>query len=138
MFSAKDLNAHCDVPCGVYETDTMKHCVETCRKLVKKLQELPMPRMDASPQERLDFLNTMTRAVHTKEEFAEKCKREVLILWTDYFKQEHLAAHPHLHDAVWKAVKLCSQVKRTVDPAAVEQLSAAVEAVADIFAKTKK
>ena len=80
MFDVKEVQAHCDVPCGVYETDTMQHAVETCRKLVKKLQELTVPVMDAPPQERLDFLNTFTRIVHTKEEFAVKCKREVLIL----------------------------------------------------------
>ena len=133
-----ELNAHCDVPCGVYETDTMNHAVETCRKLVKKLQELKAPAPTATLQERLDFMNTVTRAVHVKEEYAERCKREVLVLWTDWFKPEHLQQFPHLHDSVWKATKLCSQVKRTVDPAAVEQLQQAIDVIRDAFAKTKK
>ncbi len=133
----EELNAHCDVPCGVYETDTMNHCVDTCRKLVKKLQELKPPAMDAPLAQRLEFLNFTARAVHTKEEFAERCKREALILWTDWFKQEHLAQFPQLHEAVWKAAKLCSQVKRTVDPAAVEQLQKAVDEISEMFAKTQ-
>ena len=137
MFDVKEVQAHCDVPCGVYETDTMQHCVETCRKLVKKLRELDAPPMDAPLPAKLEFLNTVTRAVHTKEEFAERCKREVVILWTDWFKPDHLPSFPSLHETVWKATKLCSQVKRTVDPEAVEQLQKSVDEIAAIFAKTQ-
>ena len=36
----KPVYAHCDVPCGIYETDTMKHAAETCRRMVEKYNEL--------------------------------------------------------------------------------------------------
>ncbi len=125
--------AHCDVPCGIYETDTMRHGVETIKSMTLKLLAL-------KPQEEGDvqFVNTAARMVATKEEFAQKCKSEILILWTDYFKPEHLQKWPELHDKVWKAAKLCSEVKRSVDMAKVEELGKAVAEIAQIFSESKK
>src|SRR3972149_1965040 len=110
--------AHCDIPCGIYETDTMKHAVDTVRAMTAKLSAL-----EGSGK---DYANTSARMVAVKEEYAQKCKQEILILWTDYFKPEHLAKFPELHDKVWKAAKLCSDVKRSVDMAKVDELSKAV------------
>ncbi len=126
--------AHCDVPCGIYETDTMRHCVETVKSMTLKLLALEHPKEGST----LQFLNTAARMVATKEEFAQKCKTELLILWTDYFKPEHLQKWPELHDQVWKAAKLCSEVKRSVDLVKVESLEKAVAEIAQIFADSKK
>ena len=132
--------AHCDVPCGVYETDTMNHAVDTCRKLVKKMLDSSnsFNVQQASPKERAEYLNFMARSVHVKDEYAQICKRELLILWTDWFKEEHLKKWPDLHAKIWKATKLCSEVKRSVDADKVEQLQKAVDEVAKIFAESKK
>lgn len=134
----KDVYAHCDVPCGIYETDTMTHAVETVISMVKKLNDLEMPGKDAGKEEWLEYYNTVARMVATKEEFAHKCKTEVLILWTDHFKEEHLEKFPDLHEKIWKATKLCSKAKRNVDMKIAEQLKEAVEDVAEIFKKSKQ
>ncbi len=126
--------AHCDVPCGIYETDTMRHSVETVKSMTLKLLALEHPK-EGSP---VSFLNAAARMVAIKEEFAQKCKTELLILWTDYFKPEHLQKWPELHDKVWNAAKLCSDVKRGVDLAKVEALDKAVAEIAQMFADSKK
>lgn len=126
--------SHCDVPCGIYETDTMRHAVETVKSMTLKLLALEHPK-EGSP---IQFLNTAARMVATKEEFAQKCKAELLILWTDYFKPEHLQKWPELHEKVWKAAKLCSEVKRSVDIEKVGELEQAVSGIAQIFADSKK
>ncbi len=125
--------AHCDVPCGIYETDTMRHAVETVKSMTVKLLALKQ-----QGEGDMQFVNTSARMVATKEEFAHKCKTEILILWTDYFKPEHLQKWPDLHEKVWKAAKLCSEVKRSVDLAKVEALDNAVAEIARIFAESKK
>ncbi|PJC37205.1 superoxide dismutase, Ni [Candidatus Peregrinibacteria bacterium CG_4_9_14_0_2_um_filter_53_11] len=130
-------HAHCDVPCGVYEVDSMSWAVETCMKLVDKLAALEEPAHDDQAH-RLEYHNTVTRAVMVKEEYAQICKEQVLILWTDYFKPEHLEKWPNLHDLVWKTTKQCSVVKRTVDLAEVKKLHDLVHEVADIFKATKQ
>ena len=131
LVKPKTVYAHCDVPCGIYETDTMRHGVETVKSMTDKLLALE-GKMD------LQSRNNAIRMVLTKEEWSQKIKTELLILWTDYFKPEHVQKWPDLHDKVWKAAKLCSEVKRNVDAQKVTQLSAAVEEIAKIFAETKK
>ena len=128
--------AHCDIPCGIYETDTMQHAADTVIKMVEKMLELKHPGEDN--QKHLEFENTIARMVHTKEEHAQKCKEQILILWTDYFKDEHLAKHHDLHAKVWKAAKLCSAAKRSVDMNVAKQLKDSVTEIARIFAETKK
>lgn len=124
--------AHCDIPCGIYDPIAATIAASTVAKMVEKINGLAAGPMD------LAFGNSLTRFVQVKEEHAEKVKREVLILWGDYFKPEHLAKHPSLHDAVWKTVKLASKNKQSVDAAAAAELQAAVKQISDIFWETKK
>lgn len=131
------VHAHCDVPCGVYEPDSMTWAAETCLKLTEKLLGLEMPNQQ-NKQAVLEYGNTLARAVVVKEEYAEICKRQILILWTDYFKPEHLAQWTDLHDKVWKATKQCSVVKRTVSVEECKKLQTMVAEIADIFRSTKK
>ncbi|OGH33531.1 MAG: superoxide dismutase, Ni [Candidatus Levybacteria bacterium RIFCSPHIGHO2_02_FULL_42_12] len=128
--------AHCDVPCGIYDPKAAQIAAQTVLKMVEKINELSLP--DFSKKEEVDeYLNSMTRFVWTKEEHSRKCKEELLILWTDYFKPEHLALFPNLHDVFWKAAKLCSCNKQCVDITHAQELVEAVDQIADMFVKTK-
>lgn len=131
------VQAHCDVPCGVYETDSMSWAVETCMKLVEKLQALEMP-PSSDKAHFLEHQNTLTRTVMIKEQFAQICKEQILILWTDYFKPEHLQKWPELHEKVWKAAKQCSVVKRTVSVDEVKKLKTLTDEIAQVFKDSKK
>lgn len=133
----KPVHAHCDVPCGVYEPDSMMWAVETCWKLVEKLIALEVPKAGDKEHE-LEYHNTVIRAVMIKEEYAQICKTQILILWTDYFKPEHLAKWPDVHEKIWKATKQCSVVKRTVNLEEVKKLKNMCEEIANIFRETKK
>ncbi|MEK6837052.1 MAG: superoxide dismutase, Ni, partial [Nanoarchaeota archaeon] len=135
LLRPSSVYAHCDIPCGIYETNSMTTAADTVAKMVEKILEI---KPDPDPQKDKENRNSMIRMVHTKEEWAQKCKQEILILWTDYFKDEHLAKFPDLHSKVWKATKLCSQAKRTVDLNVAKQLKDAVADIARIFAETKK
>ena len=46
-----------------------------------------------------------TRAVSIKEERADLVKHHLWVLWTDYFKPEHLEKYPNLHDLSGTATK---------------------------------
>ncbi|MEK7544914.1 MAG: superoxide dismutase, Ni [Patescibacteria group bacterium] len=130
-------HAHCDVPCGVYETDSMKWAATTCTKLTEKLNNLELPNW-SDKKSVLEYQNTTARAISTKEEYAGICKREVLIVWTDYIKPEHLEKWPDLHEKVWKIAKQCSVVKRSVSIDECKKLEEMVHDFAHIFAETKK
>lgn len=123
----KTIYAHCDIPCGIYDPKAAQVAAATVLKMVQKLGEYPE-----------DDFNNRVRAIMTKEAHAQKCKEELLILWTDYFKSEHLEKFPDLHDKFWKAAKLCSKNKQNLDLAAAEELVKIVDEIADIFAQSKK
>ena len=129
-------SAHCDVPCGVYEPDSMFWAAETVVKMHEKLSALEPPAAgDAVAKVAYD--KTVSRMTSVNEEYAQKCKKELLILWTDYFKPEHFAQHPDLTEKIHKATKQCSTVKRTIDVAAANQLKTMVTEIGDIFRATK-
>jgi len=104
--------------------------------LTKKLQGRGAPPRWVAPAP-ARFNNTFGRYVAIKEEEAQKTKKELLILWTDYFKPDHLATFPDLHDTFWKAAKLCSACKVNIDQAKAEELMAAVEKIHGMFWQSK-
>ncbi len=130
--------AHCDVPCGLYDTAAMIMAAETINKMVQKMQALETPSKDSTKEEWLAYENSLIRMVLEKEEQGEICKKELLILWTDYFKPEHLEMFPNLHETFWKAAKLVSKNKQSVDKQAAEELKAATKEIDQIFKETKK
>lgn len=128
--------AHCDIPCGIYKREPSQTAAETVHKMVTKILELKPPGANASQADQQAYSNTLGRMVTVKEHHAQLCKNEVLILWTDYFKPENAPAN--LHEAVWKATKLCSKNKQNVDLKAAEDLLAAVRQVGDLFDAAEK
>jgi nickel superoxide dismutase len=126
----KPVYAHCDVPCGIYETDTMKHAAATCRRMVEKYNELG----DVSDPE---HHNQFVRIVMYKEEHAKKCKEQLYILWSDYFKPEHLVKFPELHTKFWLAAKQCGKVKQSLSLEECDKLISQVQEIADMFAASK-
>lgn len=125
------VSAHCDVPCGIYDPKPAQIAAATVAKMVEKLLALPV--VNSSVEDR----NTVVRCIWTKEEHARKCKEELLILWTDFFKPEHLTMFPNLHETFWKAAKLCSENKQHVSKESAEKLVESVDEIAEMFNKAK-
>ena len=124
--------AHCDIPCGIYDPTAAKIAADTVAKMVEKIDQLPKDAMDFGTR------NNFVRMVTVKEQHAELCKKELQVLWSDYFKPEHLEKFPKLHDSFWKALKLASKNKQSVDAKAASDLQAAVKEISDMFFATKK
>lgn len=130
----KVIYAHCDIPCGIYDPKPAQIAAETVLKMDKLITALPTKGTDG---EMIQARNSFVRMVLVKEEHARKCKEEILILWTDYFKPQHLDLFPNLHDTFWKAAKLCSKNKQEINLDAAEELVKSVNEIAEIFNKTK-
>lgn len=137
IFRIPRVYAHCDIPCGIYSTHQAGVAAETVKKMTQKITELGTPTAEATDAEKIAWHNNLTRMIHAKEEWAQICKQELLILWTDYFKQEHLELFPSLHAKFWDAAKLCSQNKREVNLSAARSLRTAVEEISEIFKKAE-
>ena len=129
--------AHCDIPCGIYDPHAAQVAAHTVIRMVQLMQGLESPGQGASKDQALAFPNSMERYIAVKEEHAKLVEHELTVLWTDYFKPEHLEQHPNLHDLFWKTMKLTSTVKQQVSMEASQQLLAGCQEVAEIFWKTK-
>ena len=121
----KPAYAHCDLMCGVYDPAQARIEAESVRKAVVKYHESDDPIFKA-------------RAIAIKEERADEVKKHLWVLWTDYFKAEHLEAHPDLHTLFWNATKAAGAAKKSVELADAEALIDSVDQVGDVFAATKK
>lgn len=128
----KPVYAHCDVPCGIYEVDTMRHAADTCLRMIEKIEALADVKGEKS-----DEHNNFIRMVATKERHAQLCKEQLYVLWSDYFKAEHLQKFADLHDTMWQAAKQCSKVKQTISRAEAQKLVDMVGQVAQMFEESK-
>lgn len=135
-FPAPEVHAHCDGPCGVYDPASARIAAEAALSMTKKLLALEPPA--AGDKAALAaYNNTFSRYVTIKEEQAHLAKEELLVLWTDYFKPQHLEQYPDLHDTFWKAAKLCSATKVGVSLEDATALMDAIENIHNIFWATK-
>ncbi len=95
-------HAHCDLPCGVYDPEQARIEAESCYRIVEKYAANEDPTF-------------RTRAIAIKERQADLVKHHLDTLWHDYFKPEHLAVVPNLHQLFWDATKQVSKVKTSTN-----------------------
>src|SRR5204863_9510248 len=122
-----DVQAHCDLPCGVYDPAQARIEAESIKAVIAKVAD------NADP----DF---RTRAILIKEQRSELVKHHLWVLWTDYFKPPHFEKFPQLHTLVNEATKLAGATgtKGEMDEGVADQLLAKIDEIAEIFAETKK
>lgn len=136
LVNIETVEAHCDGPCGVYDPSSARIAAEAVLSMTKKMLALTPPDgKDATAM--AAYLNSMSRYIAIKEDEAHKCKTELLVLWTDYFKPVHIEKYPDLHDTFWRAAKLCSSVKVEVSLDHSKELIEMVKKIHNIFWETK-
>ena len=122
-----EAQAHCDLPCGVYDPAQARIEAESIKALIGKVADNDDP----------DF---RTRAVLIKEQRAELVKHHLWVLWTDYFKPPHFEKYPELHELFNKATKAAgaSGTKASNDPATGQELLDLIAQIDKIFWETKQ
>lgn len=128
-----DVDAHCDIPCGIYDPIVAKIAAQTVLKMAVRLEAVDFQGGPSS----VDVPNSVVRFVQVKEEHAQKVKEELNILWADYFKPEHLEKYPNLHELFWNANKLAGANKQSVSSDSAKKLVQSVDEIATIFWATK-
>jgi nickel superoxide dismutase len=123
-----EVQAHCDLPCGVYDPAQARIEAESVKAIIAK----------ANDSDDADF---RTRAIIIKEQRSELVKHHLWVLWTDYFKPPHFEKYPQLHTLINEATKLAgggggTKACRGADGAA--QLLAKIDEIAKIFWETKQ
>lgn len=120
----RPVYAHCDLPCGVYDPEQARIEAQSVHQILEKYASL--------------HEEDRWRAVLIKEQRLELVKHHLWVLWTDYFKPEHLEKFPNLHDLFWRATKQAGAVKKSVDPSESQKLLDLIKQIDDVFTETKK
>ena len=122
-----EVQAHCDLPCGVYDPAQARIEAESVKAICEKYAAN-------------DDAAFRTRAILIKEQRSELVKHHLWVLWTDYFKPPHFEKYPELHTLVNDATKLAgaSGTKGTLDADVAQQLLDKIDEIDRIFKETKQ
>jgi len=127
------VHAHCDLPCGIYDPAQAKIEAESVKAIQTRYQD---PEKFKTKAETVD--DYRARCLIIKEERANLVKEHLWVLWTDYFKPEHLEKYPNRHELFWKATKEAGLAKKSQDPQQGQGLLDAIAQIDKIFWETKK
>jgi nickel superoxide dismutase len=126
------LQAHCDIPCKIYDPLSAQIATLTIIRMVDLLTELK-----AKPSLTLDEQAQFLRLVNQKEVHGLKVKEEINIIWGDYIKAPQLTQYPELHELVHSIMLASSQAKQLINKEAALSLLVKVNRFAEIFWATK-
>lgn len=118
------VHAHCDLFCGVYDPAQARIEAQAVYNTIHKYHES-------------DDAVFRARAIAIKEDRAQLVKEHLWVLWTDYFKPQHVEAHPELHDLFWRATKAAGDAKKSMEQEDAQKLIDLVDEVGKLFAATK-
>ncbi len=123
-----EVQAHCDLPCGVYDPAQARIEAESVKAICEKYA--------ASDDDAF-----RTRAILIKEQRSELVKHHLWVLWTDYFKPPHFEKYPELHGLFNEATKLAGGgggTKSSLDASKAQELLDKIAAIDKIFWETKQ
>lgn len=113
--------AHCDIPCGIYDPEQARIEAESCLKIIDKYTDSKDEVFRA-------------RCIAVKEQRAELAKYHIDVLWSDYYKPEkHDAKFPQIKDVFKQAVTTASRVKQGVNRADAEKLLQLIDQIEDFW-----
>lgn len=125
--------AHCDIPCKIYDPITAQLAALTVVRMMDLLKE----QTDAHPQPGPADQAQMVRLVVEKEVHAKAVKDEVRVIWGDYFKAPQFEQVPGVHEMVHGIMLQASKCKQGIDREAGLELVKQVNQFAAAFWKTK-
>ena len=137
LLPSRPVLAHCDIPCGIYDPHQMQMAAHTIIRMVKLINEVTASSENAPIGERKQIIHKLARLTQVKEQHGEICEHEIVTLWADYFKEEHLKDYPELHDLIWKTIKLTGKVRQEINLEAANELLENTQKISEIFWKSE-
>ncbi len=128
-----EAEAHCDIPCKIYDPAV----AQIAALSVVRMMDIMKEASEKTDADALTTANTLTRCVLQKEEEAEKVKKEIRVIWGDYFKAPQFEKHPNAHDLAHQIMLKASACKQGTSRADGEALVDLVNQFAAVFWDTK-
>lgn len=132
----QQAHAHCDIPCGIYDPHLMQIAALTVIRMNQLIDALEMPAAgDKAASEKVG--HSFARYIAVKEEHAELVKREVRVIFGDYFKPEHTEKYPELGQLAWDILKAAGATKQNLGLDGANALLEKTQRFAEIFWDSK-
>ena len=107
MFKIEEVNAHCDIPCKIYDPGVVQVAALSVVRILDIISEL-----DESSKANQSELARLTIE---KENQARIVKDEIRIIWGDYFKDPQIEMYPNIHSLVHSIMMAGSKCKQSID-----------------------
>ena len=132
MFNITKAQAHCDIPCKVYDPSIIQYSTLSVVRFLDIINnDIKESDMNISQQAQL------SRLVAVKEEHTKEIKSEVATIWGDYFKEPQISKFPEIHSLVHSIMQLASKCKQELDRNNGVELLKKVNRFTEIFWATK-
>ena len=132
MFKINKVQAHCDIPCKVYDPSIIQYSTLSIVRFLDIINsEIKDSNMNMSQTAQL------SRLVSVKEQHAKEVKTEVATIWGDYFKEPQIIKFPEIHSIVHLIMQLASKCKQDLDRNNGVELLKQVNKFTEIFWATK-
>lgn len=128
----ESADAHCDIPCKIYDPQIAQIAALSVIRFVDLIQEI-----GAKDELSLADHARISRLVREKEIHAAKVKEEVRVMWGDYFKQPQFDQFPNTNELVHSIMLKASACKQHVTREPAEELLTLVNEFAASFWATK-
>ena len=132
MLKIHKVQAHCDIPCKVYDPSVIQYSVLSIVRFMDLINdEIKDADMNASK------ISQLSRLTEVKEQHAKEVKKEVATIWGDYFKEPQIKKFPEIHELTHSIMMLASKCKQEIDRNNGVELLKKVNRFAEIFWETK-
>ena len=107
MFKINNVQAHCDIPCKVYDPSVIQYSTLSIVRFIDLInEEIKDAELNSNN------IAQLSRLVAVKEQHAKEVKSEVATIWGDYFKEPQISKFPDVHTLVHEIMQLASKCKQ--------------------------
>ena len=107
MVKIEEANAHCDIPCKIYDPAVVQVAALSVVRILDIISELE----ESSKGNQSE----LARLTIEKENQARIVKDEIRIIWGDYFKDPQIEMYPNIHTLVHSIMMSGSKCKQSID-----------------------
>ena len=107
MVKIEEANAHCDIPCKIYDPAVVQVAALSVVRILDIISELE----ESSKGNQSE----LARLTIEKENQARIVKDEIRIIWGDYFKDPQIEIYPNIHSLVHSIMMSGSKCKQSID-----------------------
>ena len=131
MIKIKTVQAHCDIPCKIYDPAIAQYAALSIIRFIDLISEVGEGNLTTSQ------IAQLSRLTQQKEEHAKEVKREITTIWGDYFKEPQISKFPNIHELVHLIMQDASKCKQDIDRVNAENLLKNINTFTEIFWATK-